>query len=78
MYNDEVLNNDNSENISFDVGFISFKVPITLKEARAILNKPSSKTAKEYRQYFQDILTDGCRKMIDAVDKEKAEKYKCK
>lgn len=78
MYNDEVLNNDNNGDISFDVGFISFKVPITLKEARAILNKPSSKTAKGYRQYFQDILTDGCRKMISAVEKEKAEKYKCK
>lgn len=78
MYNNEELNNDNSEKISFDVGFISFKVPITLKEAKAILNKPSSRTAKEYRQYFQDILTDGCRKMIGAVEKEKAEKYKCK
>lgn len=78
MYNDKELNNDNSEKISFDVGFISFKVPITLKEANAILNKPSSRTAKEYRQYFQNILTDGCRKMISAVNEEKAEKYKCK
>ena len=78
MYNDKELNNDNSEKISFDVGFISFKVPITLKEAKAIIKKPSSRTAKEYRQYFQDILTDGCRKMISAVEKEKVEKYKCK
>ena len=78
MYNDKELNDNNSEKISFDVGFISFKVPITFKEAKAILNKPSSRTAKEYRQYFQDILTDGCRKMISAVNEEKAEKYKCK
>ena len=56
---------DNNEKQTLEVGYISFTMPITMKEAKAVLNKPKTKLAKDVHKYIHAILIAGCRKMIE-------------
>lgn len=57
--------NNNNKEKTIEVGYISFTIPISLKEAKAVLHKPKTKLAKDLNKYLHAVLVAGCKKMIE-------------
>lgn len=54
-----------------EVGYISFRFPITRDEAEAIVNKPKSQVARKLKTYMRKVLEAGAKKMLETKpDKE--------
>lgn len=64
-YKNAINNNDKLE-----LGTISFQFCLSRKEAKAVIKKPTSKLARDLRKYFQNILTEGCKKFLESKPEE--------
>lgn len=53
-----------------EVGYISFRFPITRDEAEAIVNKPKSQVARKLKTYVRKILEAGAKKMLESKPEE--------
>lgn len=57
-----------------EVGYISFKFPITRDEANAIVNKPKSQVARKLKTYIRRVLEAGAKKMLETTPEENVSK----
>lgn len=61
-----------------EVGYISFRFPITRNEAEAIVNKPKSQVARKLKTYMRKVLEAGAKKMLESKPEEEVKNCKVK
>lgn len=59
-----------------EVGYISFRFPITRDEAEAIVNKPKSQVARKLKTYMRKVLEAGAKKMLETNPEEEVNNCK--
>lgn len=67
---DEQKENLEIEKEVIEVGYISFRFPITRDEADAIVNKPKSQVARKLKTYMRKVLEAGAKKMLETKPEE--------
>lgn len=61
-----------------EVGYISFRFPITRDEAESIVNKPKSQVARKLKTYMRKVLEAGAKKMLESKPEEEVKSCKVK
>lgn len=67
----ELKKMDAEENLSIDkeyveIGYISFRFPITRDEAEMVVNKPKGIVARKLRKFMSSILETGAKKLLES------------
>lgn len=59
-----------------EVGYITFKFPITRDEAEMVINQPKSQVARKMKTYMRKVLEAGCKRMLASTPDEDVKKCK--